>query len=161
MTIKSRIRFAWDYLTESRSVRVTDKLSDHSAEFAYDDLPTEIQAQVELYGLGKLLQDRNSQVAADAKMDGFNKVFAQVLEGEWKSARTGGGLGIVPAHIEVIALKRGWTGPSGIAKAQKAWKATSEDTRAELLLIWAEDIDAIKEARSTAEEVESLDDMLS
>jgi hypothetical protein len=161
MTIKSKIRYGWAYITGQRVVEVTDKVTETKQTYEADELSPDMQEQVLLYGIGKVLQDRNSQVAADAKMDGFDKVWQQLIDGTWKAARSGGGLGIVPAYIEVTAAKRGWKGSSGIAKAQKAWKATSEDTRAELLTLWAEDIQAVKDARASEDEVESLDDMLS
>lgn len=159
MATRSKKRFGWAYNSATRQVIVTDTVTDEDQTYPLDDLPEDMSLAVHLYGIGKVLQDRNSQVAADAKMDGFDKVWQQLLDGTWKSERSGGGLGIVPAYIEVTAAKRGWKGTAGIAKAQKAWKATSEETRAQLLTLWADEIEAVKEGRKD-QEVDSLDDLI-
>lgn len=158
---KAKQRFSWTYNHEAGEVTAKDIILDKSVTWALKDVGDIIRDRIAVYGLGKVLQDRTSQDDADTKLNRMVAVFSQLLDGKWKSDRTGGGFGIVPAHIEVVAAKRGWTGTSGIAKAQKAWKATSEETRAELLTLWDEEITAIKEARSSADEVKSLDDMLS
>lgn len=159
MTVKSKIRFAWAYLTKQMAVQVTDKLTKKVLTFTADEQPKEIHDQTLLYGIGKVLQDRASQCDADDKMAHFEATWNQLCSGQWKSERTGGGLGIVPAHIEVVAAKRGWTGSSGIAKAQKAWKATSQEVREQLLEAWATEIQAIKDSRKD-QEVDSLDDLI-
>ncbi len=160
MAKKAKQRFSWRYKHETGEVISTDLTLDKSITWALNQLPPEIEKRVALYGLGKVLQDRTSQDAPDQKLDRMSKVFNLLTDGKWKSDRKGGGLGIVPAYIEVVAAKRGWKGASGIAKAQKAWKATSEETRATLLELWFEDIQKVKDAREKAEKVESLDDLI-
>lgn len=160
MTIKSKVRFAWAYLTKQRAVQVTDKATQVERTFTLDDLPDDIQLQLQLYGIGKVLQDRNSQEAADDKIAGFDKVWDQLTDGTWKSERKGGGLGIVAPVIEVVAAKRGYRGTAGTAKAQREWKATSKETQAKLLELWKDDIQKVKDARQKDDEVMPLDDLL-
>lgn len=160
MAKKSKQRFAWLANLVKRTVQVTDNVSDSTLTLTASDLPKEISLEVLLYGIKQKVQDSQSQAAAEDKMAGYKDCWERLLKGDWNAEKVGGGLGIVAAHIEVVAAKRGWKGTSGIAKAQKAWKATSEETRTQLLELWAEDIHAVKEARASGDDVKGLDDML-
>lgn len=151
---KAKQRFSWAYNRETRSVTVKDTVTGQETEFALDDLPAGIPEQLELYGLGKVLQDRTSQDAAEVKVDRMVKVFDRLAEGHWKAERKGGGLGVVPAYITHMEALYGFD----TYTAQMSWKASSDDAKAAFLSEHAEAIQAIKDERAAAK-VQSLDDL--
>ena len=109
---------------------------------------------VAVYGLGKVLQDRNSQVDADGKLDAMNKTYAALSGGQWKAERTVGAR-FLPPVIEAIGKRKGCS----VAAAQAAYRALDEAQRQVLRENLAEDIAAIEQARKEASEV-SLDDLI-
>lgn len=63
-----------------------------SATYNFKDLPLNIQTQVSLYGLNKLLQDRTSQLRKETiplseVMIGIAEVYATLLAGNWSATR--------------------------------------------------------------------------
>ena len=159
MTVKSKQRYKWSLDYETGIAKCLDKVTNEVEVFDLGELPDDIHSKFALYSIPKRLQELTSQVDLADKLDEYVKRWSELCDGVWSRERKGGGLGIVPAYIEVVAMKRGWKGTAGIAKAQRAWKATSDEVKAELLELWHDDIEAIKEARRTQDEVESLDDL--
>lgn len=72
--------------------------------FAVADLPAQFgegEAAIDLaaYGLSQLLQDRVSSFQADEKLEQMDKVFANLMEGQWKATRASGTGGAKKASI--------------------------------------------------------------
>lgn len=64
-----------------------------SASYSLKALPASIQAQVALYGLNKLLQDRTSQYREHgivATLEAIESVYAVLAGGEWSAKRKAG-----------------------------------------------------------------------
>ena len=151
---KAKQGYSWAYNHEAMKVVVTDKASEDNAAFLAEDLPEDIRDRALLYGIGKLLQDRNSQVAAADKMSAFGKTWDQLTDGTWKQERTFGAR-LLPAVVEAIAKRKGCSA----AAAQKAYRALDDAAKQVIRENLAEDIKAIEAARAGASEV-SLDDLI-
>ena len=140
----------WDYESETES---------DSAVFDFAELPDDIAPRVSLYGLAKVLSDRNSQVKENpkAKLDGMREVMERFRAGEWEAERTGGGLGVVSAEVQAIAELKGISIPD----AQAALKAYDRETRQRILASSKvqERAKAIKTKREAAQP-QKLDDLL-
>lgn len=133
---------------------MVDSVTEQEITWDFSELPTEIQQRVQVYGLGKVLQDRNSQVSADGKIDGMSKTFDSLSSGQWKAERTVGAR-FLPPVIEVIGKLKGCS----VAAAQAAYRALSDDEKATLRDNLAEQIQEVEKARAAQDEV-SLDDLI-
>jgi len=97
--------------------------------FDLSNVHEELQTNVALYGLSKLLQDRTSQVdAGPSKLDAMREVMALLEKGEWEKERTAGAP-TVSAEVEALAELKGVS----VAVAQKALRNYSADQRAKIL----------------------------
>lgn len=151
---KAKQRFAWTYDHAKGIVSVKDTETGSERTFQVSDYPEEIQGGLTAYGLGKKLQDSQSQTDADDKFAGFDATSAQLIDGKWNAAKTGGSR-LLPAIIEVIMEFKGWS----VAKAQKSFKALDDDAKAALIKGQAKRIEEVLEARKDESE-SSLEDML-
>lgn len=154
MAKKAKQRFGWTYDHPKGTISVLDTETDQRLNFQVADYPEEIQEGFKGYGLGKKLQDSQSQTAAADKLAGFTATHEQLLAGKWSADRQVGSR-FLPPIIEVIMSHKGWS----VSKAQASYRALDEDARAELRKAQATQILAIEEARK-AQIVESLDDMI-
>ena len=151
---KATQRFSWSVKPATGEVSCLDKSTEQTLQFVWDDLPTEIQQQVQCYGIKKVVQDRKSQVDADEKMDAYEDVWNQLRSGTWEAERVSGGP-TVGAHITLIMEAKNISA----AAAQASWRATSEDFKAKFLEANKEALAEIK-ARTKDEAETSLDDMI-
>lgn len=151
---KSKQRFAWTYDHAESTVKVVDSASDTDYTFEYSELPEEIADRVAVYGLGKVLQDRNSQVDADGKIAGMVKTYESLVSGQWKAERSVGAR-FLPAVIEAIATVKGCS----VAAAQAAYRALDDAQRVVLKENLAEEIAKVEAKRAAAEDVD-LDDLI-
>lgn len=151
---KAKQGFSWAYNHDEMSVTVTDKSTEESVTYDASDLPQQISEQSLLYGIGKLLQDRNSQVAAAEKMPAFDRTWKQLCDGIWKAERTIGAR-FLPAIVEAIAKRKGCS----VAAAQAAYRSLDDAQKAVLKENLAEDIAKIEEARAAQADV-TLDDLI-
>lgn len=152
---KAKQRFAWKYDAEAKLAEVTDKVKETTVAFAGGDLPETIAGEVFVYGIGKVLQDRESGTDADAKLEGYASVWERLVAGNWKAERVAGFRTVSPAVELVGKLKKVST-----AAAQKAYSAQDDAWKAAFAEKYADEIAAIKQDRETAPEV-SLDDLVS
>lgn len=127
--------------------------------YSAEDFTGAIEAQLTLYGLSKVLQDRTSDVGKIDKEDKFaamGEVHARLVEGEWKALRKRG-VQTVRVEVEALAdMKR-----CSIPDIQQALKGYTDDQKA---TIFSSDdlkpfIDKVKKAREAAPVV-SLDELL-
>lgn len=154
MTIKSKLKYAWAYLTGKMAVTVKEKQTGAEKTFLWNDLPDDIQEAISLYGIGKVLQDRNSQVPAEQKMEAFDRTWEQLCNGIWKAERQVGAR-FLPAVIEVIAKRK----DCSVAAAQAAYRALDEDQRTVLKSKLSKQIQEVEAARAAQTEVD-LDDLI-
>ena len=152
---KAKQRFSWAYNHEDSTATVVDNQTEETEVYDFSSLPTMIQQRVQVYGLGKVLQDRNSQVSADGKLAGMTVTFKSLADGQWKAERSFGSR-LLPAYIEAIVDAKGCSP----AAAQKAYRALDDESKSALRLNLSDQIKAIEKARESAEEVE-LDDLTS
>lgn len=159
---KLGLKMTYDVDSMAVVVAVHDYDADKSLEsetFDYSDLAPSTEPRVKLYGLGKILADRNSQVKDDPakKLAGMKEVFDLLCSGEWKAERAGGGLGVVSVDVEALAAVKGIT----IPEAQRALKEYSKEQREKILSSSRVQAEAakIKKARE-ASAPESLDDLI-
>jgi hypothetical protein len=83
-------------------ITVTDLITDETESFNVNELPAPIQARSTLYGVSKKTQDGDSGTAPNAKMEGYRKRFAELMEGKWNRPKQGGGFQAAPAHIQLV-----------------------------------------------------------
>ena len=151
---KAKQRFSWTYNHEAGTAEVKDNETESVELYDYNDLPETIRDQVAVYGLGKVLQDRNSGTAADEKLAGMTATYTSLAAGQWKAERTFGAR-LLPAIIEVIGKAKGCT----VTQAQAAWRACDDAMKLALKEKFAEECLAIEEARKATDEV-TLDDLV-
>lgn len=151
-----KVRFKWIYDVATKLVTVTDTITGKEQSYAIQELPENIQEQIELYGVGKILQDRASSVDADDKFEAWAGQWSFFMDGKWKKPRTFSGARTVSAVIEVLAKVKGVS----IPQAQKAWSAAPEELREALKLKFEAEIKAIEQARKDDEADIDLEDLL-
>ena len=149
---KAKQRFSWTYNHEAAIAKVIDSVTKNEALYSFAELPETIRDQVAVYGLGKVLQDRNSGVDADAKMDGMTKTYESLSSGQWKADKVMGARFLSPV-IEAIGKRKGCS----VSAAQAAYRALDDTQKIALKEALAEDIQAIVDARAAAEEVDVSD----
>lgn len=152
---KAKQRFSWQRNADKGLAIKVDGETNTALEIDGTHFPQAIQDEIFVYGISKIIDDRLSQVAAGLKMDQAKKLVAQFLAGEWKAERTAGAR-FLPTVIEAIAQIKGCS----VAAAQAAYRGLDDEQRIVLKGNLAEEISAIEEARSKADEV-GLDDLLS
>ena len=153
--IKAKQRFKWLRDAAKKFAVKVDSATDQELAIDGNALPKEIQDEIFVYGISKIVDDRLSQVPADLKMDTAQKLVDQFMAGEWKAERTVGAR-ILPAIIEAIVQVKGCSP----AAAQLAHRRLDDEQKIVLAGNLAKQVAAIKEARSKAAEV-GLDDLLS
>lgn len=100
-----------------------------TGSFALENVHESLQANVALYGLSKLLQDRTSQVdAGPSKLDAMGEVMALLEKGEWEKERTAGAP-TVSAEVEALAEIKGVS----VAVIQKAIRNYTAEQRTKIL----------------------------
>jgi len=116
-----------EYAGSSVIIMVKDGDSEIDRKvFDFDELPTEIQDQVSLYGLNKVLQDRTSdQKDKVMKLEAMDQVWSMLIDGQWKKEREGG-FPTVRSEIEAIAEIKG-VSVAAIQKALKGYTAEQKD----------------------------------
>ena len=152
---KAKQRFSWQRKANKGLAIKVDSETNTALEIDGTKFPTEIAAEIFVYGISKIIDDRLSQVAADLKMSQAKKLVEQFLAGDWKAERTAGAR-FLPTVVEAIAQIKGCS----VASAQAAYRGLDDEQRIVLKGNLAETISAIEEARSKAAEV-GLDDLLS
>lgn len=138
----------WDYKAE-KAIK--------SEVFPMHLIPESIKGNIMLYGLSKVLQDRNSGEKDKAlKLAGMIDTFDQLCEGTWKAERESGPR-LVPVEIEALARLKKVS-----AAAIQATKAKLTDEQ------WAKvladptviaEIASVKKEREQQQEV-NFDDLL-
>jgi hypothetical protein len=152
---KAKQRYSWQRNADKGTATKVDSETEKSLTILGFELPKAIQAEIFVYGISKIIDDRLSQVAADLKLPEMSKLTEQFQAGEWKAERTAGAR-FLPTVIEAIAKIKGCS----VAAAQAAYRGLDEEQRTVLKGNLAEQITAIEEAREKAAEV-GLDDLLS
>ena len=134
-----------------------EKVVLDSRTFSITNYSEEIQSNIHVYGLSKVLQDRVSAIDMDSKLSAMDEVSVQLAEGKWKKDRVVGAP-VVSAEVEALAILKGVTIPD----VQKALKKYDKDARKAILASDAvqEQAKEIREERATSEVV-SLDDLVS
>ena len=148
-------RFDWTYNVEEMSVTVVDKVTQESRTWRPEEYPVEVQSFQLLYGHGKLMQDRASDVVADNKFDYFDALAAAFAEGKTALERAERGpqvsMPILLTLMEVIGVD--------LEQAQAIWADNPKDARERFLKAHAATIAAHK-AKSRPKVDISLDDCL-
>ncbi len=152
---KAKQRYSWQRNADKGLAIKVDSKTNTALEIDGNSFPEKIQAEIFVYGISKIIDDRLSQVAADLKMDQAKELVKQFLAGDWKAERVAGAR-FLPTVIEAIAQIKGCS----VAAAQAAYRGLDDEQRIVLKGNLAETISAIEEARSKAAEV-GLDDLLS
>jgi hypothetical protein len=144
--------------SQSFAVSVRDGKSITRTETFYiADLPDAIKARLQVQGAPTILGQRASDIKGDpdAKLDRMMEVWDFWSDkGEWELPREGGTRQVSPI-IEVLAEKTGAT----IAAVQKSWAKYPEASRDKLLAKYAKEIEAVKLARESSDEV-NLDELM-
>ena len=100
-----------------------------SRAFSIEDVHAELRANVELYGLSKLLQDRTSQVdAGPGKLAAMSEVMDLLSKGEWEKERTSGAPTVSP-EVEALAEIKSLT----VGQTQKVLRNYTPEQRAKIL----------------------------
>ena len=155
MAKKNPPRFDWR--TDNDGIAVcTDKRTGEKLRLDCADLHESVSGRVHAFGASSICQTRTSQVAASNKMDAMNEYWNLLCSGEWQKPREGGGFRQVSAIVCAIAEALSCSE----AKAQERWNATSKEAQEALREKFAERVDEILKERRTAEEPESLDELL-
>lgn len=106
----------------------TDEVID-TGVFAIADVNANLRANVALYGLSKLIQDRSSDVPVGPdKLEAMRGVFQQLVEGVWQRERARGAP-VVRIEVEALAALRGVS----VSAIQKALSAYSKEQREDIL----------------------------
>ncbi len=152
---KGTQRYSWRRnANEGIAVKV-DSVTEETLTIDGKSFPEEIRAEIFVYGISKIIDDRLSQVAADDKIAETRKLVAQLKSGEWKAERVAGARQLA-AVIIVIMNELGCS----VHQAQDAWRKKDDAGKKALREVLAPKILEVEEARRTADEV-SLDDLLS
>lgn len=152
MAKKAKQRFSWTYNHDRGQATVTDTIEDVTVTYDLTQLPDVIRERIEVYGLGKVLQDRNSGTPAANKITGMTETFKSLESGSWKAERTFGAR-LLPPVIEVIGKRK----KCSVAAAQAAYRALDDAEKVALKEALVEEIQAVLEARATAEEIDLTD----
>jgi hypothetical protein len=145
--------------TMSVDISIVAKENDEvvaSRSYKAAEIHDSVKAQVGLYGLSKLLQDRASDVeVSPEKLDAMDDIAAQLAGGQWAKERK---IGAVVTSPEVEALAR--LKKVSVPAAQAALKGYPKEQREKILANPAivELAAKIREERSAAETI-SLDDL--
>jgi len=148
-------RFTWDRNATDGTAIKTDTVTGETAEFSLAEYPEEIRAEMAIYGLTKIYDDRHSQIPLEGKMAELQVLTDQMMSGKWKADRVVGAR-VTPPIISVIMALKG----VGVSAAQKAWRAQTDERKAELTEALADEIKA-EIARREASDTPSLDDVSS
>ncbi|MCZ6775242.1 MAG: hypothetical protein O7D34_02155 [Ignavibacteria bacterium] len=152
---KAKQRFSWQRNANKGLAIKVDSETNTALEIDGTKFPTEIAAEIFVYGVSKIIDDRLSQVSPDLKMRQAKELVAQFMSGDWKAERTGG-IHLLPLVIDAIMLAKGCKA----AAAQEAYRQLDDEQRIVLKSNLAESMSAIAEARKGAE-IPELDDLLS
>lgn len=147
-----------DYEDTKVIMKVMDgKVEKDRAGFDFSALPDLIQAQVSLYGLNKVLQDRTSdEKDKEAKLYAMDGVYSQLMDGVWKKDRVGGAP-TVRIEVEALAELKGVS----VSAVQKALKDYTPEQKDQIFANPAL-VEIVARLRSEREEESpSLDDLLS
>ena len=151
---KAKQRFAWRREASNGTAIKVDQSTDETLRIDGMEFPQAIREEIFVYGISKIIDDRLSQVAPDAKMSEARTLVAQLISGEWKAERVGGARQLA-AIIIVIMNELGCS----VHQAQAAWRKQDDAEKAALREALAEKVQQVEEARKTADEV-SLDGLL-
>ena len=152
---KGTQRYAWRRDANNGIAVKVDSETEETVIINGRDFPDEIQSEIFVYGISKIIDDRLSQVEASLKIAETRKLVAQLMSGEWKAERVAGARQVA-AIIIVIMNELGCS----VHQAQTAWRKKDDAGKAALKQALAPKILAVEEARRTADEV-SLDALLS
>lgn len=155
MAQKAKQRFTWNRNATNGEAIKTDTSTSETFVINLEQFPEEIQAEMAVYGMTKIFDDRGSQVPADEKISYCQVLQAQMEAGNWKAERTGG-IHLLPIVIEAVIAAKGCSP----AQAQLAYRLLDEEQRIVLKTNLAESMVKIAEARSAAQDIQ-LDDLLS
>lgn len=152
---KGTQRYSWRRnASEGIAVKV-DSVTEETLTIDGKSFPEEIRAEIFVYGISKIIDDRLSQVDATDKIAETRKLVAQFKSGEWKAERVAGARQLA-AVIIVIMNELGCS----VHQAQAAWRKKDDAGKTALKVALAPKILEVEEARRTADEV-SLDQLLS
>lgn len=156
MAKRQKTRFGWHRKASEGTAEKFDRKTEETILIQGRDFPQEIQDEMFVYGISKIIDDRQSQVAADDKMEGIPALVTQFMEGTWKSIRTGG-IHLLPIVIEAIMEVKDWK----VAKAQSAYRKLDEEQRVVLKDNLKDEMLAIAAARKLDEgDEEDFGDLL-
>lgn len=158
ITEKSQFRLSVELKADDATVnvQVIERESGDAVEsetFQAREVHDNIKANVALYGLSKLLQDRSSDTdSGPEKLDAMREVFAMLKAGQWEKERKAGAP-VVSAEVEALAaLKK-----INVAQAQTALRKYTKEQRDKILANPAI-VAKAKEIRASRETDVSLDD---
>jgi len=120
-----------------------------TGSFPISDVSDDIMAQVTLYGLSKLLQDRSSDTKAGPdKLAAMSEVAAQLAAGQWERERKAGAP-TVSAEVEALAAIKGCS----VADIQKSLRKFTKEQKEKILANPAvvAKADEIRTSRDTVE----------
>ena len=86
---KAKQRFAWRREASNGTAIKVDQSTDETLRIDGMEFPQAIREEIFVYGISKIIDDRLSQVAPDAKMSEARTLVAQLISGEWKACDTG------------------------------------------------------------------------
>lgn len=156
MAKAKKTRFGWLRNASLGTAKKFDRKTEETILIQGLEFPDEIRDEIFVYGISKIIDDRQSQIAADLKMEGIPSLVAQFMEGTWKAERTGG-IHVLPLVIEAIMEAKSWK----VAKAQAAYRRLDDEQRQVLKANLKDEMSVIAAARIADESEEDLDDLLS
>lgn len=119
----------------------------------------DLQIDVALYGLSKILQDRTSdEKDKRKKLAQMSEVMDRLGEGKWEKDRVAGVAPVVSPEVEALAKLKGLSIPA----AQQALRGYEKDQREKILTNpkVAELAEQIRAERAKAEKVADLSDLI-
>ena len=132
VTGKTGFRPVRDIASMTVSMNVVDaegELKDKEV-YSFSEVAKDLQAEVSLYGLQKLLMDRTSQITDSfrSKLEGMDKVMGGLVLGEWKAERESGPRSVSP-EVEALAKLKGVSIPA----IQKSLTNYTDEQRKKIL----------------------------
>ena len=113
MPIKDKIGLKIDLDSKKETVTImvinrdTDEILMEEVFSQKEITKPDIQTQISLYGLSKLLQDRTSGIGKGEnkaeKLPAMKEVFARLQAGEWEAERKSGSGGVVSIKVQALA----------------------------------------------------------
>lgn len=139
-------------LTDVKAEKVIQTLT-----VAWDDVHEDARDFVSLYGMTKLLQDRESGADVLDKLDKYSALFDETLKiGVLKRERKAGQGPTVKPEIEALASLKGIT----VGQAQKLLRKYDKEQQETILSSEAVQDELTKLKATVEDDVDSLDDLI-